>query len=87
MLPFSNRADFTEMVDSPVAISNVFHNSSVEINEKGTEAAAVTAVAFELLCYNPPVDFIANHHFMFVIKEELSGVILLVGHILNPLNN
>jgi len=93
VLPFSNGADFTEMVDSPVAnslyISNVFHNSFVEVNEKGTEAAAATAatVLLRSLQMDPVEDFIADHPFMFVIKEDLTGVILFVGHILNPLNS
>lgn len=93
VLPFSNGADFTEMVDSPVAnslyISNVFHNSFVEVNEKGTEAAAATAATVLLrgIQMDPVEDFIADHPFMFVIKEELTGVILFVGHILNPLNS
>lgn len=93
VLPFSNGADFTEMVDSPVAnslyISNVFHNSFVEVNEKGTEAAAATAATILLrgISMNPVEDFIADHPFIFVIKEELTGVILFVGHILNPLNS
>lgn len=93
VLPFSNGADFTEMVDSPVAnslyISNVFHNSFVEVNEKGTEAAAATAATVLLRSFqmDPVEDFIADHPFMFVIKEELTGVILFVGHILNPLSS
>lgn len=93
VLPFSNGADFTEMVDSPLAnslyISNVFHNSFVEVNEKGTEAAAATAATVLLrgIAMDPVEDFIADHPFIFVIKEELTGVILFVGHILNPLNS
>ncbi|KAH9330863.1 hypothetical protein KI387_002971 [Taxus chinensis] len=93
VLPFSNEADFTEMVDSPVAsslcISNVFHKSFVEVNEEGTEAAAATAATVLLrgILMDPIEDFIADHPFMFVIKEELTGVILFVGHVVNPFNS
>ena len=47
VFPFSNGADFTETVDSIVAISNVFQNAFVEINEKGIEAAVVTYIDYE----------------------------------------
>lgn len=36
---------------------------------------------------DPVEDFVADHPFMFVTKEELTGLILFVGHILNPLNS
>lgn len=91
-LPFSDGADFTEMVESTAAkslsISNVFHKSFVEVNEEGTEAAAATAATILLrsIPMDPIEDFVADHPFMFVIKEELTGVILFVGHIVNPLN-
>uniref|UniRef100_A0A0D6QZR2 Serpin domain-containing protein n=1 Tax=Araucaria cunninghamii TaxID=56994 RepID=A0A0D6QZR2_ARACU len=94
VLPFSNEANFTEMVDSPSAsslsISNVFHKSFVEVNEEGTEAAAATGAVIKLrgiLMEEPVEDFIADHPFMFVIKEEQTGVILFVGHVLNPLES
>lgn len=92
-LPFSNEANFAEMVESPVgnslSISNVFHKSFVEVNEEGTEAAAATAATILLrsMPMDTTEDFIADHPFMFVIKEELTGVILFVGHIVNPLNS
>ncbi|GLJ17551.1 hypothetical protein SUGI_0305290 [Cryptomeria japonica] len=91
VLPFSDDANFDEMVDcvsGRLCISDVFHNSFVEVNEEGTEAAAVTALVMEWRCaiiYLIEEDFIADHPFMFVIKEDRSGVILFVGHVLNPL--
>ncbi|KAH9330852.1 hypothetical protein KI387_002960, partial [Taxus chinensis] len=94
VLPFSDEeANFTEMVDSDeiLYISNVFHQSYVEVNEGGTEAAAATT-AFMGGCSLTPIpdpieDFVADHPFMFVIKEEESGAILFVGHVVNPLDN
>ncbi|XP_061947397.1 serpin-Z7-like [Populus nigra] len=48
VLPFSLVGGFSEMVDSPVSLvlSKVFHESSIQVNEKGTEAAASTAPRF-----------------------------------------
>jgi serpin B len=47
-LPFSTEANLSEMVDSPVeqnlCVSSVNHNSFIEVNEEGTEAAAATSI-------------------------------------------
>ncbi|KAM0884003.1 hypothetical protein ACQ4PT_031245 [Festuca glaucescens] len=91
-LPFSAEADLSEMVDSPLAkslyVSSVFHKSFVEVNEEGTEAAAATAAVITLLSLPvEPVkmDFIADHPFLFVIREDMTGVVLFIGHVANPL--
>eukprot|EP00252_Welwitschia_mirabilis_P027084 TRINITY_DN9163_c0_g1_i1.p1 TRINITY_DN9163_c0_g1~~TRINITY_DN9163_c0_g1_i1.p1 ORF type:complete len:397 (-),score=75.74 TRINITY_DN9163_c0_g1_i1:214-1404(-) len=92
--PFTDEADFTEVVDSPTGsnlfISNVFHKAFVEVNEKGTEAAAASAATIQLRSLQFTVteeDFVADHPFMFVIKEDVTGVVLFIGHVLNPLSD
>ncbi|KAF2299258.1 hypothetical protein GH714_031141 [Hevea brasiliensis] len=86
--PFNHLAEFTEMVDSPnlLVLSKIFHESCIEVNEGGTEAAASTAPEFRWLCarLNPP-SFVADHPFMFMIKEEKSGIVFFIGAVLNPL--
>eukprot|EP01018_Ginkgo_biloba_P024079 Gb_00301 [translate_table: standard] len=87
VLPFSNNAaDFSGISDLPLYISNAFHKAFIEVNEEGTEAAAVTALVFTYQCLSidPVEDFVADHPFMFVIKEDQSGVVMFVGHVLNP---
>uniref|UniRef100_A0ACD5W9N4 Uncharacterized protein n=1 Tax=Avena sativa TaxID=4498 RepID=A0ACD5W9N4_AVESA len=91
-LPFSAEADLTEMVDSPVAkklcVSSVFHKSFVEVNEEGTEAAAATAAVIMLrsMAFEPvKMDFVADHPFLFLIREDITGVVLFIGHVANPL--
>jgi serpin B len=87
-LPFSAEADLSEMVDSPLCVSSIFHKSFVEVNEEGTEAAAASVVV--TMCKSLPVDlpmevdFVADHPFLFLIREDVSGVVLFIGHVLNP---
>ncbi|KAL5209927.1 hypothetical protein ABZP36_005550 [Zizania latifolia] len=89
-LPFGTEADLTEMVDSlagqSLFVSSVFHKSFVEVNEKGTEAAAASAALVELRSMPiGPVDFVADHPFLFLIREDMTGVVLFIGHVVNPL--
>jgi serpin B len=90
-LPFGVEADLTDMVDSPLAdklyVSNMYHKTFVEVNEKGTEAAAATAATINLRglpMFQEPVDFVCDHPFLFVIQEELTNVIIFTGRITDP---
>ncbi|KAB2628027.1 serpin-ZX-like [Pyrus ussuriensis x Pyrus communis] len=91
VLPFGGEGGLKEMVDSPegknLYVSSIFHKSFIEVNEEGTEAAAATAGVIRLLRLEVPrtVDFVANRPFLFLIKEELTGTVLFIGHVLNPL--
>ncbi|XP_074282507.1 serpin-ZX-like [Silene latifolia] len=91
-LAFSG-GDLTEMVDSPEAedlyVSNIFHKAFIKVNEEGTEAAAASAIKFQLMCAIrvPRVDFVADHPFIYLIRENTTGVVLFVGHVVNPLKN
>lgn len=89
--PFSEKADFTDMIEGAESnllyISDVFHKSFIEINEEGTEAAAATAVLVGLRGISmpePPIDFVADHPFLFILKEDVTGVILFIGQVTNP---
>lgn len=89
-LPFMNMGEFSEMIkfpfDKELCLSEVFHKSYIEVNEEGTEAASSTAARFRKCCAVYPTPcFVADHPFMFVIKEETSGSVLFMGTVLNPL--
>lgn len=92
VLPFSGDG-LTEMVDSPVGsnlyVSSIFHKSFIEVNEEGTEAAAATAGVVKLrgLLAEEKVDFVADHPYLFLIREDATGVVLFVGSVLNPLSD
>ena len=82
------KADFDRMVaDHPdnIAVSKVIHKAFVEVNEEGTEAAAATGMVMRLMCMPmPPMEFIADHPFLFLIQENESGTILFIGRFTQP---
>lgn len=88
-LPFSG-GDLTEMVDSSVNqnlhVSNIFHKSFIEVNEEGTEAAAATAGVIKLrsMMAFEELDFVADHPFLFFLREDITGVVMFIGSVLNP---
>jgi len=83
-------AEFKTMTDSDkLYISKVFQNTTIEVDEEGTEAAAVTVMSMNTTAMPvEPEEVIVmncNKPFMFVIKDELSGCDLFVGIVQNPL--
>lgn len=81
------RADFTEInSDGELFISKVLHKTFVDVNETGTEAAAVTTVIVGTTSIEPPPDFVMriNRPFIFTIHEQESGTILFMGRIGAP---
>lgn len=82
-LAFSTQADFSGMDDSRnLFIDEVIHKAFVEVNEEGAEAAAATAVGIRTT--SMPPQFIADHPFLFLIRENSTGTILFIGRVMNP---
>lgn len=80
---FSQAADFSGMLDGGgLLISDVKHKTLIEVNEKGTEAAAVTSVEMELTSIGN--FFYVNRPFLFVIAEKASKAVLFAGRVVHP---
>ncbi|MFC1683294.1 serpin family protein [Candidatus Zixiibacteriota bacterium] len=80
-----NLANFRNMYSAmPVWISKVKHKTFVEVNEEGTEAAAVTSVEMEYSAIPETPVFRADRPFVFMIRENESGTILFIGKIVDP---
>jgi serpin B len=64
----------------------VIHKAFVEVEEKGTEAAAATGVVFarNAVVAQPPSIFRADHPFFFVIRDIRTGTILFLGRLVKP---
>ncbi|KAK8939957.1 hypothetical protein KSP40_PGU016695 [Platanthera guangdongensis] len=65
-------------------VSSILHKAAVEVDEEGTTAAAATVLTALPTSYTPPVDFVADHPFIFVVREDKTGAILFFGHVVNP---
>jgi serine protease inhibitor len=80
------QANFTGIA-SPASgnlfVSYVDHKAVVEVNEEGTEAAAVTVGMTPLFVHELP-SFVANRPFYYEIRDDRSGSILFMGEMLNP---
>jgi serine protease inhibitor len=67
-------------------ISEVMHKTFVQVDEEGTEAAAVTSVGVGTTSVGPSDTFFmrVDRPFLFVIREHQSGTILFIGKIVDP---
>jgi serine protease inhibitor len=84
---FSSQADFSGICPE-LYLSAVIQKAFVEVNEKGTEAAAATAVvapAAAIAGREPePVVFRADHPFVFMIRDNRTGSVLFLGRLVEP---
>jgi len=87
------RADFRGIADPPDAadrpvIGEVFHKGFVKVDEKGTEAAAATAVIMQragaALAPAPVRELKVDHPFLLLIRDQSSGLILFLGRVTDP---
>jgi serine protease inhibitor len=78
------KADFSKMYKGPESlfISKVKHKTFVDVNEEGTEAAAVTSVGLAMTSVGTIMRI--DRPFVFVIRENKSQTILFIGKIVEP---
>jgi serpin B len=86
---FGPCADFSGITtDEPLHISAVVHKAFVDVGEKGTEAAAATAVVMRTLALvrkpQPDVRLVFDRPFLFVIADTESGLPLFLGQFTRP---
>ncbi len=82
----ASAADFSGMgwPKGKLWISQIKHKAFVEVNEEGTEAAAVTAVEMATKSISMDPVFRADHPFIFIIRENATGSILFMGRMSDP---
>ena len=77
-------AEIPNMANKDVYIAMMRQKAAIKVNEEGSEAAAVTVAGMMENCSAgpesyPKATFHANRPFIYVIREQSSGVILFVG--------
>lgn len=82
------RADFSRIGVQPFFIGVVQHKAFIECDEKGTEAAAATALVLRCgASMQPkpaPIPFTADHPFLFAIRHPATGALLFMGRVDDP---
>ena len=80
-------ADFSRMasienLDSNLYIAKVIHKTFIDVNEEGSEAAAVTGIGVAVTSLPP--QFIANRPFFFAIRDNTTKTVLFMGTVVDP---
>jgi serpin B len=80
---FRPGADFTRMspIGDQLCIDFVRQKTFIEVDERGTRAAAVTSVGVSVTSFS---GFIVDRPFLFAIRERLSGTIVFIGLVGDP---
>ena len=83
---FDDRADFSGITTAEqLLISNVIHQANIDVDEKGTEAAAATAVVMRATAMPAePVAFRADRPFLFALRDVPTGAVLFLGRVGDP---
>jgi serpin B len=80
-----SKADFTPMVTAGnMYIEKILHKANVDVDEKGTEAAAATAIVLRTTAFiepdpTEPTEFICDKPFTYLIRDNETGEILFIG--------
>jgi serine protease inhibitor len=84
-IAFSGGADFSRITPGGgLYISRVIHQSFIDVQEEGTEAAAATIVELRETSAGGPPLFRADRPFLYIIKENSTGAILFMGKVGKP---
>lgn len=82
---FSSQADFSKInPDYELFISKVIHKTFIDVNEEGTEAAAVTVIQIDYTSIDDDVYITIDKPFLYVIKEKSTNSILFIGKVMMP---
>ena len=85
-IAFTDGADFSNISDQyDLLLNDVAHQTFIETNEEGTEAAAVTVVEVGTTSIQPdPLVFRMDHPFLYIIRETTTNSIIFMGRVADP---
>lgn len=82
------KADFSPMTPTLVAIDTIKHKAVIEVSEQGTEAAGVTSIGINITSAmpptTPPFTMNVNRPFFFAICDDVTETILFMGNVVKP---
>jgi serine protease inhibitor len=82
---FSRLVNLSLLGGENVYVSSADQQVFIEVNEEGTEAAAVTGIGMMATSAPPPpVPFIVDRPFLFGIRDDTTGALLFVGQVVDP---
>lgn len=83
------RADFSGIApaEEQLFISEGFHKAFIAVDERGTEAAAATALGMRAGAaprVEEPIPVVADHPFLYILHDRVTGAILFIGRVVDP---
>jgi serpin B len=86
---FREEADFTGIakLGEPFYIDDVYHMTTLKLDEAGTEASAATGAVMTRVTSAAPAPaekFTADHPFLFLLRDARSGAVLFLGRVVDP---
>lgn len=84
---FQPKADFSGLSSESLYLDRVNHKTFVEVNEAGTEAAAVTSTTIRATAAMPmdePFNMVVDRPFICAIRDNQTGTVLFIGSIVDP---
>jgi serpin B len=84
----AGKADLTGIAKEQLYVTERYHKGFIKVDEIGTEAAAATAMTVDtagsVQFSEPPPSFVADHPFVYLIRDLSTGAILFVGRVADP---
>jgi serine protease inhibitor len=80
----SSTTAFAGLSPAPQAVSAISQKAIIAVNEKGTEAAAATAVVTARGLNTDAVKMVVDKPFMFALRQQGSGLVLILGYVGDP---
>jgi serpin B len=81
---FGGTPDYSRLTKNPFAFGSVLHHALIEVDEKGTVAAAATGMSSGGGAPSPPEHIVVDRPFVFLIRDDATGAVLFLGRMIQP---